>query len=181
MKENPNLIIEIVKILITASLAAFLTYWFAFKKDREEKRYQAYKELLEKVYGPIIKKINNAIFPGDGYEGIYESNLTEIIDIIEDNLYIVDLRLETYAWWFKEEIIHNNRSNNNNQYELVYDEDRKFIDYVLYRYHYIRKKTYLPYDPRYFKLRKIYKKIQKLYYKTERRFYKRLRKVRRMK
>ncbi|UKS27374.1 hypothetical protein LOZ80_39095 [Paenibacillus sp. HWE-109] len=75
MNSNPNIILEISIIILTALLTGGVTYWITFNKEHQEKRYSANKDLLEKVYGPIMKIINQSIFSGDGYEGIRESDL----------------------------------------------------------------------------------------------------------
>ncbi|MGC6589268.1 hypothetical protein ACPV3A_30530 [Paenibacillus sp. Dod16] len=150
MKNDINITFEIIKIILTAALAGFFTYWITFKKEREDKRYHANKELLEKVYAPIMKTISESIFPGDGYEGIRESDLNVIIKLIDDNSHIVDPRLDSFAWRYKEDMVHDHRINNDLRYEATYDEDRVFIDYLNYRYNLLRKKTFLNYDSSYF-------------------------------
>lgn len=137
-----NIIFEIIKIVATAVFTGLFTYWITFKKDREEKKYHAYKELLEKGYTPIVRVINDTVVPGDVYEGLDSKDISTIIQIVEDNVHIVEPRLESFAWLFKEE-------RNYGEF-VIFDEDRKFFDYVHYRYNYLRKKLYLPYDPQYF-------------------------------
>lgn len=151
MKDNNeiNISFEIIKIILTAGLAGTFTYLITFKKEKNEKKYHANKELLDKVYAPTMKLIYGSIYPGDGYEGIRESDLQTIIDIIDDNSHIVDPRLESFAWSFKEDIMHNQQIRND-LYETVYDEEAVFLDYLNYRYNLLRKKTYLNYDSSYF-------------------------------
>lgn len=139
-----NTMYEIFKIIITAVLTAGLTYWFSFKRERGEKKYKINKEILDKVYDPIIKIINQSAIPGEEYEGLGKLDIDAILDIIESNNLIVEPKIESFAWGFKEEISYNCYSSSNIMQD-IYDEDGKFYKYINLRYNYIRKKLYFPY------------------------------------
>lgn len=155
-----NIVFETGKIVATAVLTGLFTYWITFKKEREEKKYHAYKELLEKVYTPIVKIINDTWIPGEGYEGLYERELVKIIEVIDTNLPIVEPRLESFVWMFKEEITYS-------EY-MIFDRKSEFLDYINYRYNYLRKKIYLPYDTQYFFWGRQFKRFSMWRYRFER-------------
>lgn len=172
-----NTMFEISKIIITAVLTASLTYWINSKKESAEKKYKINKELIDKVYEPIIKIINQSVIPGDGYEGLGNSEIDYIINIIDKNARIVEPKLESFSWRFKEEIHYNGYSDRNVMYD-IYDDDRKFLDYINYRYNIIRKKIYLPYNGDYFFIQRKYRQFILWKDKLLRKVYRRLRSIR---
>jgi hypothetical protein len=159
---------EFANIIITAFITGIFTYWLTSKRDRKTIIYEANKELLVKVYSPIMKIINNSVYPGDGYEGLDDDEIQEIADIIHDNLMIIDRILDSFAWSFKEEI-HNSGYKHYSQYSN-YDDDRKFLDYISYRYNYLRKSVGLQYDNEYFFYKRVIKSIKKRTYRVDRWF-----------
>lgn len=175
-----NIIFEISKIIITAVLTGLFTYWITFGKERKEKEYQIRKELIDKVYSPFIKMLNELCEPEDGYQGLFIDEVNEIINIINNNIQIVDPTLEGFSWSFKEDI--NYYSNYNTTLDDInFDNEMKFLNYVTYKYNYLRKKTYLPYDSSYFFFskkhrefiqfkRKISRKIHKYFFKMKNKY-----------
>lgn len=90
---DTKILIEISKIIITA----LFTYWMTSKRERNNRIYEANKELLIKVYIPILRIINDSEYPGDGYEGLHDSEVTSIISLIDDNITIIDCKLEIFC------------------------------------------------------------------------------------
>ncbi len=157
---------EILKIVVTAVLTSSLTYIFTFKKDKDEKIFRANKELLDEVFKPIIKILNNSVFPGDCYEGLSIGEIQKIIDILENNLPIIEPKLESYILDFKEEIMIN--SYENSSMHDIYDFDGKFKNYIDYEYNKIRRKLYLPYSRSPFLYYRIYNYFLLMYLKIKR-------------
>ncbi|RTE09618.1 hypothetical protein [Paenibacillus whitsoniae] len=124
-------------------LGNIFTHFFTNSRtDRELKRKQQ-TDRLELVYEPIIKIIDDGIFPGDGYEGINDSQLSGIGEILKGNARYVDEKLEIFIYGFKEESYQNAMANVDFP---VYDANRKMLDYVLKKYNSLRKDLYLPYQ-----------------------------------
>ena len=160
---NKNVILEGLKIIITALTTSFLTYSLTLKKEVRRKKYRSRKKLFEKVYVPIIKIINNGFCAGDEYEGLDRNQINLIIDVIETNIHLIEPKLESFYWQFKEELLY--ESYMENEYGFRYDTDKKFLNYVEYQYNKLRKKLYLEYSSSYFLFSRIKSKFNILKYK----------------
>lgn len=168
---SKEIIIETIKIVFTSLLTSFFTYQVAFRKEKVEKMYKINMKLIEQVYAPILKEIEETIQPGDCYNGIPEYALNQIIQIVDDNYFIADPKLKSFIWSFKEDILYTYR---NECYEDYYDDNEKFYNYIRKRYNYLRKKVYLQYNKEFFGLTGIlYRTNKKFNYKPNR-FYRRI-------
>lgn len=153
---------KFVQILLTAIITSLLTYWLTRKQEWRLRSIENQSKLIKDVYAPIMKIIYGGIWPFDGYEGLSENQIDNIIKIVDDNEMIIEIGLHNHAWSMKEE----QYINNINQIErATYDIDRNFLEYVEQQYHKLRKSVGLPFDKRYIgirrRLRKIYEGFRK--------------------
>jgi len=144
---------ESFQILITVILTSYLTFWLTRERDKTQLNIDNMKKVLDEVYVPIISIINAGIWPMEGYEGLSETQVNQIIKILEVNELLIDAKLSNFACAFEEDVYINGRNGGNPNY-VSYDDDRNFLDYVLRRYHRLRKDVYLPYDKSYVGFRK---------------------------
>ncbi|WP_191556437.1 hypothetical protein [Metabacillus idriensis] len=129
--------------VFTAGASSLFTYWL----DKINRSYQYAEESLRKLYIPIYKKLGENIYPGDGYEGINENQVSEIKEIIEEHPELTDPELERIVENIFIDVMHNNSRSYNIQRDLsmfIYDENRELLEYVLFSFNSTRHKLGLP-------------------------------------
>ncbi|WP_045522764.1 hypothetical protein [Neobacillus niacini] len=140
-----EIIIALASSAVTIFITSFFSYYFNIKKEFRTQSIGYKTDILKKVYTPIIKELSTGIIPGDGYEGINDSQILAINEIIENNYELVDAELDSLLWQLKEVIYHSN-----GEYSY-FDDNRKLLDHVLINYNLLRKSLGLPYDSNYTK------------------------------
>ena len=142
---------EVLKILITVVLTSGLTYYLGVHRDKGTRIFENSTKLLDEVYEPIMRIMENNCFPAEGYDGISESSAIEIVEIIRTHSHIVDKELVRYAWALGEDI-HFTSDYGGSYY--AYDGNRKLLNHVDHMRNKLKKKLNRPYDPSAFKLRR---------------------------
>lgn len=140
---QPVVLGAIITSLLGAGIAgSFFTHYFTnVRSDRELKRTQRTKR-LEYIYEPIVKVILSQIHPGDGYDGIVDSQFNAIEAILKEHTRYADDKLEMFINSFAEDQYHFSMSH---VQWPSYDSDAKFLKYVFKEYNNLRKKLHLPY------------------------------------
>lgn len=152
---------EWLSILLTgvtaATATAVLNYFFQSKKERRKKD----EKIIRDLYGPIFTILGERIIIGEGYQGIDQHQLKTIRNIMDKNPFIVDRTLEEITYGFLEKEFKNLSGLFIHQIppeDLVFDEDRKLLEHVLFHYNEKRKALGLPFDDAYLNLRKLHSK-----------------------
>jgi hypothetical protein len=156
---NDSFITGSLTALATVVTAVF-TYVTTVRKERKAQVNTHRLEILQKVYTPIYRVIMDGVYPGDGYEGLTNSQLNKIYDIITERLELVDPRLEQLVWSLKEDQMLEGRQFEENIGPYL-DEDREFLDYVEFRYNDLRKSLGLPYDSIVFAIEERWRRLRK--------------------
>lgn len=139
---------EFWKIFSTAVITAMASNLFGYFKDRKFATSKYTEDTLIKIYVPIYKILTERIVPGDGYDGILESQLIEINKIIGNHPQLTDPRLSNIVYSYIEDIYHNSNPNYNPQTSepIIYDLDRELLDYILISFNKTRRSLGLPSD-----------------------------------
>ncbi|WJY28272.1 hypothetical protein [Sporosarcina trichiuri] len=173
--------IESVIGLLVAAVTIFITnifsYIFAMKKEVRIQSTSYKIETLEKVYTPIYKILIKDVVPGDGYESIDDHQLDCISKIAEENINLVDPKLDNILWKLREDVRYAHQEEGYNDF-IYLDEDRMLLHHVESYFNKLRKAVGLPYE------KKINKKIvflSDLYYKAARKFKRKIRNLYRVK
>lgn len=140
-----EIIIALASSAVTVLITTVLNYYFNIKKEFRVQSIGYKADILKKVYTPILKELSTGIIPGDGYEGIDDSQILAINEIIQNNYELVDAELDSLLWQLKEVIYHSN-----GEYSY-FDDNRKLLDHVLINYNLLRESLGLPYDSNYTK------------------------------
>ena len=171
--ENSLLSNDLVNIIVTAIITGLFTFWLTGLRENKQIRLDSNRKLLIDVYDPIIKVINEGIWPTEGYDGLDEQQTNKIVAIISNNEVIADSRLLTFRWALKE---HQYINRHNSSSFIRYDLDKKFLHYAEFRYQKLRKLVYLPYDKNYIGIGRVIGKFKYSYHNYERRI---IRKIKR--
>jgi hypothetical protein len=137
-----NIYADILKMVIPATLAALLAYKLGAVKERKSRLYENNTKLLDEVLEPIMQIINNGIFPFEGYEGISEQQATKIMEIIDGHSNIVEERLITFSFGFKEEMW---AAGDYGDHRYCLDTKGTFLTYIEQRRNKLRKSVNRPY------------------------------------
>ncbi|TDL34831.1 hypothetical protein E2R51_03670 [Jeotgalibacillus sp. S-D1] len=150
---------EWFSILLTGVTAAIVStalhYFFQLKIERRKKD----EKIIRDLYGPIFNILGEKIIIGEGYQGIDQDQLKAIRNIMDKNPFIVDRALEEITYNFLEKEFTNLSKLFLNQIppiNLIFDEDRKLLEHVLFRYNEKRKALGLPFDEAYLNIRKLH-------------------------
>nr|DAX26981.1 MAG TPA: ATPase [Caudoviricetes sp.] len=135
--DSPILLVLLSAICssISAVIVCFLNqYFFQKKKEERELERSIKKERLYKLYLPIRKLLYRRVNFDEGYIGLDDSDVQEIIGIIDKNIDLADDALEDYYWRFYEELgyryLERGQQPDSNEYEFPMDEDRKFLEFT---------------------------------------------------
>jgi hypothetical protein len=162
---------DIWKIILTAVLTAGASNYFSYWKDKKIAAGKYAEDSLRKLYIPIYKILVKHIYPGDGYDGIDEDQVSDIKKIIDENPELTDPELGRIVDSTFEDVMHQNSRPYDDQLDLKamrYDDDRELLDYVLIAFNKTRKNLGLPSNKYYTSkiyTSKTYKFYQKLEYK----------------
>jgi hypothetical protein len=155
--------------------SGFLLHYLTTKRTLSEMTRSNYQKQLELILVPIVNIFDEAIEPTFGYEGLNDSNVDNIVMIVRGNTQFVDCKLIHLVNVLVEKQYISNSSEANYP---NYDENRKFLDYVLTRYNWIRKQLRLPYESDYLFPRNLFKKVGNHFRPVNRRLLRKLRKCR---
>ena len=154
-----------ISALLSAMLTSFTTYYFSSRKDRKKSIRENNTNLLDNVYTPIMRIIDHSSSPSDGYDGLSISSARKIINIIDNNINIVDNRLISLYYSFREELEFIGYNNGGHFY--LFDENRKFLYHSDHQFNLLKRKLNRPYDAKAFKTRRYFKSaLNKLHVNT---------------
>lgn len=143
---------QFLTIFLTAIITAGATNIFGYWKEKRISSSKYAEEVLKRLYVPIYKILVEGVIPGDGYQGIDEDQLDRIKSIIDDNPELTDPKLDALIYGYLEDAYWNlNRlyvDQKNPEY-VIYDSDRKLLDYILISFNKTRKSLGLPHDRTY--------------------------------
>lgn len=121
--------------ITSAVIVCFLNqYFFQKKKEERELERNVKKERLYKLYLPVRKLLYRRVDFDEGYIGLDDSDVQEIIGIIDKNIDLADDTLEDYYWHLYEELgyryLERGQHPDSNACELPMDGDRKFLEFI---------------------------------------------------
>jgi hypothetical protein len=170
---NPQFIPAIIAGIF-GFISGLLTHYLANKRTISELKRGSFQLQLDKVYIPITCRIDSNIEPTYGYEGLTEIDISFIEKICNDNSQLIDKKLKILINRLVEDKYINIM--NESSYS-IYDEDRKFLRYVFYKYNLLRKKLQLPYERTYFIIPSLFLRIKDFSWRYYRKFKRRLSKL----
>ena len=131
-----------------AVIACFFNqYFFQKKKEKRELKRYVKRMQLYKLYLPLRKELNKQFIFDEGYIGLDDAAIKQVINIIEQNIEFADDKLELYYWYFYNEL--NNRyfersyHPDSNISEAFVDEDRGFFDFIEMEYKNLRSEVHM--------------------------------------
>lgn len=123
-----------VPIVSAVSVCYFNQSYFQKEKEKRELERGVKKERFYKLYLPIRKLLYRRVDFEEGYIGLDDSDVQEIIGIIDKNIDLADDALEDYYWRFYEELgyrcLERGQHPDSNEYEFPMDGDRKFLEFI---------------------------------------------------
>ncbi|WP_434401839.1 hypothetical protein M1Q06_04220 [Planococcus sp. 11815] len=140
MKE---IIIALVSSSITIVITSFFNYHFLIRKETRLQANSYKVEILQKLYMPLIKEINKAYHPLDGYMGLSYEGFHVTDKIIKDNYQFVDPDLVLIHQILIEEYY----LINSGAYQPKFiDEDKHLLNHLEYNFNFYKKELGLPYN-----------------------------------
>ncbi|MDA2639640.1 MULTISPECIES: hypothetical protein [Bacillus] len=130
-------IVTVLSVFITA----VLTHIFTSKRDKYGKVYDHKLKILTDVYTPIYRYMMDEVDPGEPYRGLSVDTYLAVKDVLESNIHLIEPGLESMLWQLNEQYYYIDHMRTRN-----FDEDKKFMRYVVFQYNLLRKDLGLPYN-----------------------------------
>ncbi|PGM03795.1 MULTISPECIES: hypothetical protein [Bacillus cereus group] len=134
-------IITPIVTVLSVFITAVLTHIFTSKRDKYGKVYDHKLKILTDVYTPIYRYMMDEVEPGEEYGGLSVDTYHAVKDILESNIHLIEPGLESMLWQLNEQYYYIDHMRTKN-----FDEDKKFMRYVVFQYNLLRKDLGLPYD-----------------------------------
>ena len=138
-----NIITIVITSVVTSVITATLAYHLGLRKERRNRILEYSTNLLDNVYEPIMRIMENSVYPTGGYEGVSLQAANAIIEIIESHSNMVEKELMDLCWGLKEEL-HIIGDNGGRYYP--FDNNRTLMDYIDLKRNLLRKKLNRHYD-----------------------------------
>ncbi|MFP3357592.1 hypothetical protein R0K17_09470 [Planococcus sp. SIMBA_143] len=137
-----EIFIALISSSLTVVITSFFNYHFLIRKELRMQSTQYKTEILQSLYMPLMKEVNKAIHPLDGYNGLSNEEFKTIDEIITNNYQLVSPDLALIHRIIVEEhyLIFMGYPSN------LVDEDKHLLNHLEYNFNFYRKELGLPYD-----------------------------------
>lgn len=133
-------------IFFTAILTAGFTNLFGYLKEKRVASSKYTETVFKDLYLPIYKIIYSRVNPYDGFEGLEEEDIDELIKVLENNPELFDPKLQKILYRFYEKSYINWKFN---EHESFSKDEKELIEYMEIAFNKTRKALGLPYDRKY--------------------------------
>nr|DAN16522.1 MAG TPA: hypothetical protein [Caudoviricetes sp.] len=151
MTIDNSILVVLVSAICSGISAAIVCYLnqchFQKKKEERELERRIKRDRFYKLYLPIRKILYRRVDFDEGYIGLDDLSVEEVIDTIVQNIDLADDDLEGYYWHFYEALnyryLERGQYPDSDAYEPPMDEDRKFLDFIEKKYKKLRRELHM--------------------------------------
>ncbi|PSL41162.1 hypothetical protein B0H99_103298 [Planomicrobium soli] len=137
-----EIFIALLSSSLTIVITSFFNYHFLIKKEIRMQANQYKTEILQMLYMPLMKEVNNANHPLDGYRGLSLEEFQAVDEIIKENYHLVSPDLALIHKIIIEEYFFISMGSP----YLIIDEERFLLNHLEYNFNFYRKELGLPYN-----------------------------------
>ena len=151
MTIDNSILVVLVSAICSGIFAVIVCYLhqchFQKKKEERELGRRIKRDRFYKLYLPIRKILYRRVVFDEGYIGLDDLSVEEVIDTIVQNIDLADDDLEGYYWHFYEALnyryLERGQYPDGDAYEPPMDEDRKFLDFIEKKYKKLRSELHM--------------------------------------
>ena len=151
MTIDNSILVVLVSAICSGISAVIVCYLnqchFQKKKEERELERRIKRDRFYKLYLPIRKILYRQVVFDEGYIGLDDLSVEEVIDTIAQNIDLADDNLEDYYWHFYEALnyryLERGQHPDSDVYEPPMDEDRKFLDFIEKKYKKLRRELHM--------------------------------------
>lgn len=137
-----EIIIALISSSLTVVITSFFNYHFLIRKEIRTQANQYKLEILQNLYTPLIKEVNNAKHPLDGYKGLSYKEFEAVDSLIKNSYHLVSPDLAFIHRIIGEEYFLINMG----QPSSRIDEGKHLLNHLEYNFNFYRKELGLPFD-----------------------------------